>query len=171
MGYTLGHSPALFYSTMRTDTMRTDHPESVMLLVLKRDPSTETSTPGRLFVVDNGQHERFICYTLEDIVRNGHKIAGKTAIGAGEYQCTISHSARFKRPLPLLHGVPDFIGVRIHGGNTSDDTEGCILVGRVRNSVDRISICPPALAEVMALIQGATDRKQKSTIRIVSAES
>ena len=141
-----------------------------MLLVLKRDPSTETSTPGRLFSV-NGQNERFICYTMEDIVRDGPKIAGKTAIPFGEYQCTISHSARFKRPLPLLHGAPNFIGIRIHGGNTSEDTEGCILVGRVRNSADRISVCAPALAEVMGLIETATDRKQKTTIRIVSNQS
>lgn len=140
-----------------------------MQLILRRDTSTATSTPGRLFEII-GEKERFIGYTIEDIVRDGHKIAGQTAIPVGEYQLTVSHSARFKKPLPLLHAVPNFTGVRIHGGNTSDDTEGCILVGRVRNSADRISVCASAVAEVIALIDHATDRRQKSTIRIVSAQ-
>ena len=69
---------------------------------------------------------------MEDTVREGPKIAGKTAIPYGTYNVIITPSNRFKRYLPLLENVPNFTGVRIHPGNTSEDTEGCLLVGNTK---------------------------------------
>jgi hypothetical protein len=75
----------------------------------------------------------YVCQTLEDPVRPaGVKVMGDTAIGSGTYRVTITRSQRFERLLPLLHDVPDFTGVRIHPGNTTRDTAGCILVGTQR---------------------------------------
>jgi hypothetical protein len=90
------------------------------------------ATIGELLV--DGQEE---CFCLEDKVREvegqpveSWKKKGITAIPKGTYSVIITHSNRFQRDLPLLENVPGFSGVRIHPGNTTADTEGCILVGR-----------------------------------------
>jgi hypothetical protein len=83
---------------------------------------------GELFV--NGVFE---CFTLEDIERP-LKIPGVTAIPRGFYEVVITYSERFKKPLPLLLNVPNYDGVRIHTGNIAANTEGCILVGRVKDA-------------------------------------
>ena len=99
-----------------------------MLLVVLRDQLDADVTIGRLSV--DGLFE---CYTLEDPVRpDGVKIRGETAIPAGRYSVTLTHSPRFRRILPLLQNVNGFEGIRIHPGNDASDTEGCVLVGVLR---------------------------------------
>lgn len=95
-----------------------------MLIEVKRFEFKDTHTVGKMYV--DGIYE---CYTLEDAVRNGTKIIGKTAIPIGTYKLIIDASTRFKQDMPHILDVPDFTGVRIHAGNTSADTDGCILLG------------------------------------------
>ena len=95
-----------------------------MLIEVKRLEFKDTHTVGKLYI--NGVYE---CFTLEDAVRNGTKIIGKTAIPIGTYKVIIDASTRFKQDMPHILDVPDFTGVRIHSGNTSADTDGCILLG------------------------------------------
>lgn len=102
-----------------------------MKLLLHRIHFDPDYTIGELYI-DGVKH----CFTLEDAVREKPgvpvekwKIPGKTAIPVGTYPVKVTYSPRFKWPLPLLVGVSGFSGVRIHPGNQSEDTEGCILVG------------------------------------------
>ena len=98
-----------------------------MELLLQRKIFTDKSTIGELFV--DGVFE---CFTLEDVVRDDEKIKKVTAIPDGIYTVLVTWSPRFKRQLPLLIDVPGFDGIRIHPGNTDEDTDGCILVGNTR---------------------------------------
>ena len=104
-----------------------------MKLTLKRQIFTDKSTIGSIYIDDE-----FECYTLEDVVRPpGIKIPSATAIPYGSYEVIIDYSNRFARNMPHVLNVPMFEGIRIHSGNTSSDTEGCILLGTLKNT-DRI---------------------------------
>lgn len=101
-----------------------------MLIEVKRDICKENFTLGKMYL--DGE---FYGYTLEDTVRKpGQKVPGKTAIPAGSYKVTVTYSPHFKKLLPLINDVPEFDGVRIHGGNSAADTDGCILVAKNRDS-------------------------------------
>lgn len=96
-----------------------------MKLTLKRNFKGPDYTIGKLYIDGH-----YFCDTLEDTVRPaGQKIAGRTAIPAGDYKVIKSYSPRFKKILPEILDVPGFSGVRIHAGNTAKDTDGCLLLG------------------------------------------
>lgn len=96
-----------------------------MNLYLIRSIYTPVNTIGDLLI-----DHRVFCHTLEDVVRKrgAQKVHGETAIPAGRYPVTLSMSNRFKRVTPEILNVPGFAGIRMHGGNTARDTEGCIIV-------------------------------------------
>ena len=105
-----------------------------MKLKLIRTWYADTYTIGKLYI--DGV---YFCDTLEDknrdvdkngIFNNGEtKVYGKTCIPFGTYKVILSMSNKFKKILPLLLNVPQFDGIRIHSGNTDEDSSGCILVG------------------------------------------
>lgn len=107
----------------------------VLKLELVRKEFTDEATLGELYL-----EEDFFCFVLEDKVRPlGEKVPGETAIPEGKYQVLLTQSPRFKRVLPLLIDVPGFDGIRIHPGNTADDSSGCLLVG---DEIDRSTPIP-----------------------------
>lgn len=116
-----------------------------MELILERIAKRRTYTIGRLYirrqVVDEyltGTADDYFCDTLEptwrDYKNGAYKVKGRSAIPEGRYAVVISYSPKFKQWLPILLGGPEFNrkwqGIRIHAGNTAQDTEGCILVGK-----------------------------------------
>jgi len=73
----------------------------------------------------------FVGYTLEDALRVV-KIKHETAIEVGIYKVVLSLSNRFKKVMPEVLNVPNFKGVRVHGGNRDNNTSGCPLLGAKR---------------------------------------
>ena len=112
-----------------------------MELILTRIAKRKTYTIGRLAIRKEvndeymaGTADEYFCDTLEptwrDYAHGGRKIKGRSAIPEGRYAVVISYSPKFKQWLPILLGVPNFEGIRIHAGNTAEDTAGCILIGK-----------------------------------------
>ena len=127
-----------------------------MELVLTRIAKRKAYTIGRLSIIKEVneeyktyEQEEYFCDTLEPpaletkttvskeaVLRSPAKAQNLKpfAIPEGRYAVVITWSPQFKMWLPLLLGGPDFNllfkGIRIHAGNTSNDTEGCILVGQ-----------------------------------------
>jgi hypothetical protein len=136
-----------------------------MNLLLIRKFFTPKSTIGHLFI--DGQYESF---TLEDAVHEGPKVPGQTAIPEGTYRVIIDFSLRFNRLMPHILAVPRFDGIRIHPGNTDADTEGCILVGRIKGC-DAIYESRNAFNMLFAKIQTALKADLPVTIEIKHEEN
>ena len=123
-----------------------------MKLILTRHARRADYTIGRL-EDENGMK---VCDTLEPTWRDYKggemKIPKKSAIPEGSYRVVVTKSRRFQKYLPLLVGVPGFEGVRIHAGNTSRDTEGCILVGQ-NLQVGKVLWSRITLEKLMKLIE------------------
>jgi len=112
----------------------------------------DKATLGKLYINDE-----FQAYTLEDRDRDlqnhpENKIQGRTAIPEGKYRVIMSYSPHFKKLLPEILNVPGFEGIRIHGGNTEKDTEGCILVAEYSDMATHIWNCPPAITCIINIL-------------------
>lgn len=110
-----------------------------MNILVKRVAKKEAYTIGKLYI-DN----KYFCDTLEDRDRGLKqsmplseiqkiKVKHQTAIPAGTYEVKWTWSPKYKRMMPLIDNVPGFEGIRIHSGNSQQDTSGCLLLGK--NSV------------------------------------
>lgn len=129
-----------------------------MKLTLKRIALRPTYTIGKLYI-DDVYFSDTIEDTVRDLNKNGKfdngekKVHSKTAIPYGTYEIKWTYSPRFKKYTPQLMNVPSFEGIRIHAGNTSADTEGCLIlgknkqVGKVLNSRATINKFYPIIKE------------------------
>jgi hypothetical protein len=141
---------------------------------LQRTHSKGPATFGKLFA--DGV---FVCYTLEDEVREQHgrpvsdwKIKAATAIPSTahtgkSYLLTLEHSPRFGPDTLTVPQVPGFVGVRMHAGNTPADTEGCPLLGMAINDVGIVGgTSRPAVQAVKALVQAAIAAGRVCTLEV-----
>lgn len=136
-----------------------------MQLTLTRTDYTGNSTIGELSI--DGE---FFCYTLEDVRRpDGYKVKGQTAIPAGTYDLLLTYSPKYGKIMPLIANVPMFEGIRIHSGNDKDDTEGCILVGRIKDN-DFIGESKLAFSSLFLKLEEAIARDDCITITIENTQ-
>lgn len=90
---------------------------------LKRTNYLPDCTLGGLY--DNKGIPRM--FTLEEPWKdNQHKVS---CIPEGIYACKPHEGTKWHRVWEIT-GVPDRSAILIHSGNTTDDIEGCIIVGR-----------------------------------------
>lgn len=123
-------------------------------------------TLGELFV---GTEQE--CVTCEDAERN-EKVPGKTCIPEGRYEIIINKSPRFGKDLPLLLDVPGFQGVRIHPGNTPEDTEGCLLPGRAwRKDLSGVERSREAFEALLARIRAALGFGERVFITVTKEDA
>lgn len=136
-----------------------------MKLELVRDVSTPDFTLGKLYA--DGV---YLGETCEDCDRRLEvnpegKVYGRTAIPRGLYKVILSYSQRFKRVLPEVLDVLGFVGVRIHGGNSADDTLGCPLLGKVRTATG-VANCAAVVQRLIDLIQHAENIGETVTLEV-----
>lgn len=111
------------------------------------------------------------CYCVEDQDRElekygaTEKVKGRTAIPRGIYSLSLSFSHRFQKVLPIINNVPFFEGIRIHGGNRAEDSQGCLLFGKLRTK-DGVSGCADVLKVLMDRIQSAEDKNEPCNIEV-----
>lgn len=146
----------------------------VLITVTRRTFTTRSTISSVRF--ERGDERRDLGVNLEDVDRGldsrmtleeirARKIHGRTAIPVGTFGAIVTHSPRFGVTLPILLGVPGFDGVRIHAGNTAEDTEGCLLVG-LREGFDRVDESRAAMLAVRAIFAAAARAGEVVRVRI-----
>jgi len=126
-----------------------------MKLNLKRIALQPTYTIGRLYI--DGE---YFCDTIEDRVRKlekaSDKVYGQTAIPAGTYEVKMTYSNKYKKIMPQIMNVPYFEGIRIHAGNTAEDSLGCILLGE-NKVVGKVVNSRATVSKFLSRISGHKD--------------
>lgn len=131
-----------------------------MKMVLDRDPPDVTCTIGHLWI--DGQP---FCDTLEPLA----------PIPPGTYEVILTESGRARQgtlwtprsdcKLPLIVNVPGHSAIRIHAGNTSADTEDCVLVGTWTGG-EEIQSSRPSLRALLDLMDTAFGNGQPVTLQV-----
>lgn len=143
-----------------------------MVFTLKRRFLLKNKTLSFLLAED-----QYLGIVLEDVNRDANadgdlldagetKVYGQTAIPFGRYEIKRTHSPKFKKVLPELLNVPGFTGIRVHPGNTIEDTLGCLLPGTYYSG-GKVVESTPVFLKFDGLLQAAEEAGERSYIDII----
>lgn len=121
---------------------------SINNIVIFRQFIGPRTTLGQLYL--NGE---YVGYTCEDTLRPDRiKLKHETAIEEGMYYSRKYTSTTFGECI-AIDDVPNFTHIRIHGGNTHENSSGCVLLGLNRDKENfRISNSRPAMDKLYEML-------------------
>lgn len=136
-----------------------------MKLLVERMEHGQDYTIGKLYI-----DGIFHCYTIED-QKNEKKVHGETRIPDGTYKVGTRWSPKFSpktnHEMLWVKDVPGFEYILIHTGNTDDDTEGCLVLGKRLGSLNNqraVLDSKTAYNEVYPIVRKAIDLGEEVTI-------
>lgn len=91
-----------------------------MLVKVVREKAVGEALPSKIYLDD-----AFFCYGLENDLYK---------VNPGRYGLYSQHSDKFGKN-KLYVDVPGRSGILFHGGNTADQSRGCVLTGKTRDGV------------------------------------
>lgn len=143
-----------------------------MILTLRRFASMVDWTLGAFFV--DGQFE---CFTLEDEARTV-KIDSETRIPRGRYEIKFQKVGRLHdkyaekfgaehHGMLALQDVPNFAGVMLHMGATTEHTAGCPLLADTAMSSGALANSQQAYKRVYARVSEALLRGERVVLDVL----
>ena len=143
-----------------------------MEIILNRKHRKPTHTIGKFYIdgvawkdsledPDRGLDNQM---TESDI--RSKKVSANTAIPTGRYEVGLTFSPKFKRDLPIIKNVKGFEAIRIHAGNDTGDTEGCLLPGE-NKAVGKVINSRKAEDELVVMIRNEKAKGKKVFITII----
>lgn len=145
-----------------------------MYLRLIRNQDNRQSVTGELFVITdfpmNLEGE-----LLKNGLRRGYKICDTLEnadylIPELLYTLHVTRSPKFGRLLPIIDRVPGRSGIRMHAGNSAEDSKGCILVGKRQNEKDELFNSRSVEAMLTKLLLSADNTREAICLDITHDE-
>jgi len=91
----------------------------------------------------------------------------QTLIATGMYPVRLTMSPKFGMTLPLIDRVIGRTGIRIHPGNTANDSSGCVLVGELADAGTRLIYSKQTFLTLMGLLMEAQHHHEDIWIEVV----
>lgn len=117
-----------------------------MIIHRRRDVFTAAACLSTVTIdYEDGGGEHPFGFGVEDTDRGLHqgmpldviasiKVHGRTAIPIGTYDVGLEMSGKYGPDTPTVQHVPGFRYIRVHPGNGPEDTDGCQLHGKTRDT-------------------------------------